>query len=686
MRFRVGLVLCLFTAYVTAGCRTALTPNIDRNQPPETFITAAPFDTITLSKSDPTQNPGVATIPVRFHMYWAGSDQDGAVAGFYWAVTETLPGRDEFGNIPPLPGPKPSDYHYTTRTDSTFVFKVAENVPDRTHAFFIYAVDNLGKVDPTPARFIFSAQDKYKPIPIFLVSKGVGTIWERDANGGLIPVQREYPITDPQVRGSFPRDTVPANATLIFAWTSQNSAAGTSVTGYKYKLDEPTFIDAAPGQNEVRYHTGVGADTTAVASGTKIFTLRVLDQAGGSNDSTRRFVANFSPDTWWSGPDPNSPAWHVKPNGEKWINVSEVKPGGALNLSGIPGSLFGTDSVLVMPANRPERKTFIEVWKDTLYLRAEFDTIHMNSWTMMHSGGFDKDSQYRVLVSDEAKGLPPCDPGAIGCTGIPVAPRPVLEQQGVTGSPVGFRMRASYAETPDEADLFFGQSGVYPLFDPNDVNNLQRIANYFPHYIAGRAYMLAMAEDGDGARDTRITSVRGLVDETDGPPGTGYPCTTCGTDSMRALRSKIMVVYVDKTPYFVTTPATPPFAPLPGQTFTSSTWSLNLPAADPDPYDGSSIHGGPGGSTPTILRRRLWVHGKNAQGAPLTVPFEEPHFETAFPIVMPPELAAGPCDVEIELCDCTTCEETRGQGRCIRWTVPVIYAPSSPQYGMTGNR
>ena len=49
MRFRNGLVLCLLlTSIVGVGCRKALAPNVDRNQPPETWITAAPQDTITI--------------------------------------------------------------------------------------------------------------------------------------------------------------------------------------------------------------------------------------------------------------------------------------------------------------------------------------------------------------------------------------------------------------------------------------------------------------------------------------------------------------------------------------------------------------------------------------------------------------------------------------------------------------
>src|SRR5689334_2371021 len=130
MRLGVRAVCCLLAIVsVGSGCRKALTPNIDRNQPPETYITAAPFDTVTIRGPDgrpqfPPINIADHTIPVRFHLYWAGADKDGAVVGFYWAVTETTvaPIGADFA---PLPGPKPSDYHFTTKTDSFFVFNVA---------------------------------------------------------------------------------------------------------------------------------------------------------------------------------------------------------------------------------------------------------------------------------------------------------------------------------------------------------------------------------------------------------------------------------------------------------------------------------------------------------------------------------------------------------------------------------
>src|SRR5262245_2996741 len=116
MRLRVGAVVCLFLAIWGAGCRKSLAPTLD-NQAPETWIVAAPQDTIT--GHDPSNvpiKPVVGRIPVRFHLYWAGADKDGEVVGFYFAVVETLPVPPEGQiSVPALPGPKARDYQYTTK-------------------------------------------------------------------------------------------------------------------------------------------------------------------------------------------------------------------------------------------------------------------------------------------------------------------------------------------------------------------------------------------------------------------------------------------------------------------------------------------------------------------------------------------------------------------------------------------
>src|SRR6266487_967824 len=120
MAFRLRALLAALVLLIGIGCRKPLTPSVDRNQAPETWITAAPQDTITIkdSRGVVIGQPIPGTIAFRFHIYWAGSDQDGTVRGYYYAVVETVatPGLD----APPLPGPKTRDYHYTTKTDSLF--------------------------------------------------------------------------------------------------------------------------------------------------------------------------------------------------------------------------------------------------------------------------------------------------------------------------------------------------------------------------------------------------------------------------------------------------------------------------------------------------------------------------------------------------------------------------------------
>ena len=95
MRLRAGLILffLLVLIPVVGGCRKPLAPTFDRNQAPETWITAAPLDTITLRNGpEPVQTPP-GTIPFRYHLYWAGSDPDGKVAQIYRDIARKVAAR-----------------------------------------------------------------------------------------------------------------------------------------------------------------------------------------------------------------------------------------------------------------------------------------------------------------------------------------------------------------------------------------------------------------------------------------------------------------------------------------------------------------------------------------------------------------------------------------------------------------
>ncbi len=676
MRFRYGLVLCLLmTSLIGVGCRKALAPNIDRNQAPETWITAAPQDTITTK--NPFQEGTPTEIPFKFHLYWAGSDPDGDIAGFYFAVVETLP-YDPLGsgNPPSLPGPKARDYRFTTKTDSTFIFNVSDFSPDREHAFYIYAVDNEGKPDPTPARVIFTAKDKYPPLPLFLLARGRGLVWTRLAGGALVQEERTYFISDTAKINTLARDSIPVTARLDFQWTSEPTLDQNPTVQFRYKLDEVDFINADSTTKAVSYNTNA-ADR--VGPGLKVFTLRAVDQAGAKRDAKRRFQFNLKPETWFSGPDPASPQFNQVEAGSGY-HYYDMTAG--LPIGGFTGSLLGPDSVGQMPAERPERKTFFEIYKQRIYVHSEWDTVNMNSWVVCHNGGLDPDSPYLVKVN-------PVDIQyrAIVASwgGVP----PVLQPSASSNaSPIGFRANLGFETSPFGTPIQFAQTGLYPIFDPTNVQRLPLIARYWPASNAGQAYMYARAEDGDGRAtggmdiDLNSYAVPNIV-RIVGRDGNG------GNDSLRALRRKILTFFVDHAPELdtdVTKGLKPRLTP-PYTQYFSRVLDVNLVSRDVDPFDAFATIRTVGGPTAAgATRYRVTVRGVNAAGTPVSfTDYANPPYRTAptFSIILPTWLVGTSVTLDIEVCDCLDCEGVAGSGRCTTYSVPVT-VPPPPSAGAVG--
>ncbi len=682
MRFGLRVVLCLFAAIIVgSGCRKALTPNIDRNQAPETWITAAPFDTVTARDKDgnpifPPIDIGDHTIPVRFHMYWAGADKDGAVAGYYWAVVETSIVSED-GGIPPLPGPKPQDYHFTTKTDSIFIFRVAENVRDRPHGFFIYAVDNQGKPDPTPARFLFIASDNYPPQPVVEIATGTDTIVHVEPGGALRPEVVTVTVHDslPSPLHTYPpTDTVPARSVLNFRWSSRLRIAGSNVVKYSYKLDEPAFVPVDSSVHTVTYNSGIPDPVThhlntPIAPGLKVFTLRAIDQAGGSGETTRRFIMNFSPDTWWSGPDPALfPATPQDP-----VVGSLVRPDGNsvqvtnfTGWSGIQGTYLSADSTRDRPTLRPTRNTFMEIWKDRIWVRGEGDTVHLNSWVVLWNGGYDKDSPYTMRIDAN-------DPLIQGLTGD------VVTNAGRVGSPIGFRALVVTRLDPQGSGVSGDtQSGLYPIYEPASVFRKPTLFGYWNVTRSGKAYALVQAEDADGGRD-RTVEVSNLLSTADNVDQGG------GTPAEREYRRKILVFYVNKAPIFNT--LLPSFKPRPdGSNGVSPTptyavcpggnWDMNMPAYDIDPFVSSDGPGGP--SQVATFSLRLTFHAfrvdsidsNGATYGDTTWTYTPSNYpsSTSFNVPIPREIRSGTIEMIANLCDCTDCRVgggNSGAGRCV---------------------
>jgi hypothetical protein len=661
--------LCVALLF-TVACREPLVPNADLNQAPETWIVAAPQDTITLRdpSTGPVQTP-IGTIASKFRIFWAGADRDGQVVGFYWAVVETVPIPPPGLRLPPLPGPKPQDYHFTTKTDSTFIFRVSEDSPDRQHAFFVYSVDDGGKPDPTPARVIFNALDRFPPLPIldcgelgqplpFTYMRAIGPIYTQ-VPGGLFQRDTTVFICDSLVASRAPRDTIPQRARIDIKWRGEPTIAGTYITGFRYKLDEPEFNAVDSSVTTASYNTGVAGDV--VRPGTKIFTLRAVDQAGGMREISRYFFLNFSPDSWFSGPDPNQPFYAVEKSQSPLQGLDRFYD--VTNWHALPqftGSLLSCDSLTTWPAERPARKTFFEIYKNRIYVRSEGDTINMNSWVLMHGGGRDLDSPYLVKVTDydrtqdtlicgESKTLRPGPPN---------------------GSPIGYhvyfpnRLNLVGAQDPVSAPA---QSGVLPIFDSADVLNKPRIGGYEGFRRAGRVYAVIRADDGNGY-DARITSRPDrIIDRIDN--------NTASAEDKALADALILTFYVDRAPYLLVEDAA--FVPKSGQTFATRRLDLNLMGNDLDPLDPDTAPVTPGGpSTNTLLRWTVQVKGVDATGDTVvveTVPKES--FAPNISITVPSTIVGTQVLVLVELCDCSRCEIVPGQGRCVNYVFPVNIPP-----------
>lgn len=666
MRFRVGLLLAIFGLIALVGCRKALAPNVDSNQAPETWITAAPQDTITVRNPDGSISPPViGKIPFRFRVYWAGSDHDGQVVGFYWAVTETVatPGLDI---PPPLPGPKPRDYRYTTRTDSTFIFNVLEETNQRQHAFFIYAVDNQGKPDPTPARIVFNALDRFPPIPVITQAFGTGLVFDKD-NPNAPPTLQQYAIRDTfdsRNPKPFPADTVPSGSALTFRWRADLAAANNPAIGFKYKLEETAFVDVPASVDSVRYEAG----RTGV--GNKQFLLRALDQAGGARTqppTNRFFRVNFSPDTWFSGPPVD-----VGALGAGWVTGYDGRPrrlitrwpsdlGGPGDLaSPVLNSLLAPDSFSVMPKDRVPRKSFFEIYADSLYVRAEDDTVHMNSWVLIHAGGFDKDSPYKVRIDGFA---------------FDTLDGQVLQRRPPNGSPTGFRAFVVNDLSPAGPATIFPTSPTFPLDEVLLVPE-RHIGFYIGLQQSGRVYLVMRAEDGDRETDNRITNPKAFVDSVE---------RGLMPAERAKLRSRILTFYVNKAPYLNTRSGA--FSPIAGTAFPTRTIPLNLLSLDSDPYARGQVEiGGPRRASPPptpTFRYTVFLRGTNTSGRDTTyIPALPGYFRAPTPplsIPVPDYMTGSNLRVEVELCDFPDADFQPGQGRCRSYSFPCSVPPPPAQ-------
>ncbi len=165
-----GLALLLALAIALGlGCRKELPELFDRNQPPETYITSAPVESL----FDGYQ----------VHLNWYGRDPDGEIAYYLWAWTDSSRAYYNAWN----PETRSMDRvlrecdfectHLTTKTDSIFFLQANDNGgTSRDLTFNVTAVDDKGRRDPVPARLYFTASVDSRPEILWLTQPPPGEI------------------------------------------------------------------------------------------------------------------------------------------------------------------------------------------------------------------------------------------------------------------------------------------------------------------------------------------------------------------------------------------------------------------------------------------------------------------------------------------------------------------------------
>jgi hypothetical protein len=242
----IPLVAMLFLT----GCRKKDKLFVDSNLFPDTRLTSA---------------PGPYTqANYRIHLYWGGTDPDGFVVAYHYAWDDTVPNY----------GADNSPWRMTTKSDSLFKALIDTAGETRRHTFYIRAVDNEGKLDPTPARVRFDA---------WTVVPAIDSLYRIDG-----PYDPGSPNYEPGAK-----DTVLMGSEVSFLWGGWDPDGLGAPIQYSYRLDSDPFSEYSDATT-----VSLGGGASPISSGTHYFYVKAKDETGAENfPESYKFVMNFEPDS-----------------------------------------------------------------------------------------------------------------------------------------------------------------------------------------------------------------------------------------------------------------------------------------------------------------------------------------------------------------------------------------------------
>jgi len=213
----VSVFLLLLAVTVLFGCRAFQPEVVIVNSPPETYIIGCPAET--------------SGAYFHFHVYWYGTDRDGDVDRFVWALSdtsiqdlETDDDEEDLNFNPAVDISTLDNGFYTTRTDTIFDFQLNQGSSASHHmTLHMVAVDDRGDFDRTPARLHFYSNALGQPAIAF---------FEVDTNGTKTTFADE--------------DTVPYGARLALTWEAETPNTRSFTPAMLETLERAQTVPVAP--------------------------------------------------------------------------------------------------------------------------------------------------------------------------------------------------------------------------------------------------------------------------------------------------------------------------------------------------------------------------------------------------------------------------------------------------------
>ncbi|MEZ4387650.1 MAG: hypothetical protein R3D98_08745 [Candidatus Krumholzibacteriia bacterium] len=307
----VSLFLCVLAASLLFGCRAFEPEAIIVNRLPETYLVGSPAET--------------SGAYFHFHVWWYGTDADGYVERYVWALTDTsiqdteTDDDEEDLNFNPATNASTLEIGtYTTRTDSVFDFRINQGASlsyDMT--LHMVAIDDRGEFDRTPARLHFFSNALGNPsVDFYRVVDGAEQPFaDRDTVAYGEPLFLRWRGTTPNLFAYDPvllaqRDTVPPydDGLLGFKWRLPEEDGCNSAVDDCFNpkaFDEATgdsfsYFGDVTGLNFLNDGSGNGVFGELLPAEPLVLLVNTLDVAGvqvPTLDQVLTILLDYEPDT-----------------------------------------------------------------------------------------------------------------------------------------------------------------------------------------------------------------------------------------------------------------------------------------------------------------------------------------------------------------------------------------------------